>query len=297
MEIRMPTPVRARVTALAALLAALAAPLAAQEDGLARADALWARRGEGAQGGVAAAGPIREAVAAYESLHRARPDDLEVAWKLMRALWFQGDFATSDVEAKKAIYARGREVGERAVAAMGKRAAAKLGGKALVDLDPKTAAAAVRDIPEAARVYFWSAVNWGLWGDAFGKMAAARQGVGTRIRDGAETVILLDERVEEAGGRRVLGRLHSEAPKIPFVTGWVDRDKALAELRTAIALDPESRTARVWFAEAIVDHFPERRAEARPHLQWVIDRGPRPEHVVEDTRLIADARRLLGGGR
>ena len=39
---------------------------------------------------------------------------------------------------------------------------------------------------------------------------------------------------QDAAGHRVLGRLHTLAPKVPFFTGWVDRDKAVAELGVTV---------------------------------------------------------------
>ena len=56
----------------------------------------------------------------------------------------------------------------------------------------------------------------------------------------SETLIALDERYEDAGGHRILGRLHTLAPKVPFVTGWVDHGKAVSELRRAVALGPDN---------------------------------------------------------
>src|SRR5204863_279018 len=83
--------------------------------------------------------------------------------------------------------------------------------------------------PQAPALLLFSAANWALWGDAYGKLAAARQGVAGKVRDWAETLIVVDERYEEGAGHRVLGRLHAEAPHVPFVTGWVDHDKSVTE--------------------------------------------------------------------
>ena len=82
-------------------------------------------------------------------------------------------------------------------------------------------------------------------------MAAARQGVGDRVKRYSEILIALDERYEDAGGHRVLGRLHTLAPKVPFITGWVDRGKAVSELRRAVALGPDNFDNHVFLAEAL----------------------------------------------
>jgi hypothetical protein len=124
-------------------------------------------------------------------------------------------------------------------------------------------------------------------------MAAARQGVGDRVRRSAEILIVLDERFEDAGGHRILGRLHTLAPKVPFFTGWVDRGKAVAELRRAVALGPDNLDNHLFLAEALLEHQPARSAEAREILRRLLARQPAPELVVEQERTLANARALL----
>ena len=293
----LPSPARATLHAfaLAVGLAAAAVPAraAGADESLARGDAAWQRRAEGAQGGRAAAGPIGAAVAAYEEALRAAPQSLEAHWKLLRALWFQGDYVASDNAAKQRVFGRGREVSDAAMAVLARR----VGREKLEAARAADRAAALRAIPEAPPLLLWSAANWGLWGEAFGKLAAARQGVGSKIRDWAETLILLDERFENGGGHRVLGRLHSEAPKVPFVTGWVDRDRALAELEKAIAIAPQDLSNRLYLAEALLDHHPARRERAIAVLRELAAATPRDDERVEDAATIAAAARRLAAER
>lgn len=273
-----------RKTFLALLLTAF--PLAAQ-DPIAMGDASWARRGEGHQGDRAAAGPIGEAVAAYERAVKEQPDRLEGYWKLLRALHYQGDYAVRSKEGKQKVFGRGREVVEAALERMGRRV-----GKELDDLPPEQAAKLVAGIPEAPMIFLWGGTHWGLWGDVYGRMAAARQGVGDKIRRYAEVAIALDDRLEKAGGHRLLGRLHTLAPKIPFVTGWVDRDKAVSHLRRAVALAPEDLYNQVYLADALLQHQSGKSAEAREILRKALQRKPDPARVVEDERALAEARAL-----
>jgi tetratricopeptide (TPR) repeat protein len=278
------------------LLLALAAPLSltAQPDPIAAGDAAWARRAEGRQGGKAAAGPIDEAVADFERAVREQPDRLEGSWKLLRALHFKGEFTTDSNEAKQRVFGRGKEVAEAALDRLAKRAA---GSRAKLDaLSPTQAAKAVGGAPEAKPILLWAAVHWGLWGDVFGRLAAARQGAGDRVRRYSETLIALDERYEDAGGHRVLGRLHTLAPKVPFVTGWIDRGKAVSELRRAVALGPDNFDNHLFLAEALLDHQPDKAAEAREILHRLLARQPTPELVVEQEKSLANARALLGRG-
>lgn len=269
---------------VALLLTAL--PLAAQ-DPVTAGDAAWARRAEGHQGDRAAPGPIGEAVAAYERAVREQPDRLEAYSKLLRALHYQGDYAVQTKEGKQKVFGRGREVVEAALARMSRRA-----GRKLDDLPPAQVAKLVAGIPEAPSIFLWGGIHWGLWGDVYGRIAAARQGVGEKIRRYAEITIALDERLEKAGGHRLLGRLHTLAPKIPLITGWVDRGQAVSHLRKAVALAPDDLYNQVYLADALLQHQPAKAAEAREILRKVVQKKPDPARVVEDERALAEARRL-----
>ena len=269
--------------------------LSAQQDPIALGDAAWARRAEGHQGDRAQPGPVNEAVAAYERAVKEQPERLEGSWKLLRALHYKGEFAApgkeGKQEGKQQAFARGKEVAEAALDRLAKKTA---GSREKLDaLTPAQAAKAVSAVPEAKPLYLWAAVHWGLWGDVFGRMAAARQGVGDKVRRYSETLVALDERYEDAAGHRVLGRLHTLAPKVPFVTGWVDRDKAVAELRRAVALGPDNWDNHLFLAEALLEYHPAKAAEGREILRRLLARRPGSELAVEQERTLANARALL----
>jgi tetratricopeptide (TPR) repeat protein len=280
-----------RSATLCLLLATLSSTfLAAQSDAVAAGDAAWARRAEGHQADRALPGPINEAVAAYERAVKEQPERLEGAWKLLRALHYKGEFATAARDGKQQAFARGKEVAEAAL----DRLARRVGGREKLDaMTPAQAAKAIAGVPEAKPLFLWAAVHWGLWGDVFGRMAAARQGVGDRVRRYSEILNALDERYEDAAGHRILGRLHTLAPKVPFFTGWVDRDKAVAELRRAVALGPDNLDNHLFLAEALLEHQPAKSAEAREILRRLLARQPAPELVVEQERTLVSARALL----
>ncbi len=266
-------------------------PIAAQTDPIAAGDAAWARRADGHQGAKAIPGPVDEAIAAYERAVKEQPERLEGTWKLLRALHFKGDFTTGSSEARQKAFARGKEVAEAGIDRLARRTA---GGRQKLDaMSPAQAAKAVAGVPEARPLFLWAAVHWGLWGDAFGRLAAARQGVGDRVKRYSETLIALDERYEDAAGHRILGRLHTLAPKVPFVTGWVDRGKAVSELRRAVALGPDNFDNHLFLAEALFEHQPDKAGEAREILRRLLARKPSPELAVEQEKSLADARALL----
>jgi len=257
---------------------------------IAAGDAAYARRAEGHQGAKAQPGPVNEAIADFERAVKEQPDRLEGSWKLLRALHFKGDFVARTNDEKQKVFARGKEVAEAAIDRLAKRA----GGRAKLDaMTPAQAAKALAGAPEAAPLFLWSAVDWGLWGDAFGRLAAARQGVGDKVRTYSEILNALDERYEDAAGHRVLGRLHTLAPKVPFVTGWVDREKAVSELRRAVALGPANWDNDLFLAEALFEHFPAKAAEARELCRKLLGRQPEPNLLVEQESTLAKAKELL----
>jgi len=257
---------------------------------IALGDDAWGRRATGQSAGRATASPIEAAIAAYSEAQAADPAAIEAAWKLMRALWFQGEYVARTNAERQAIFERGRSVGESALERLLTAAGApgKLGTIPATDLARQLAAR-----PAAAPVFFWSAVHWGLWGDSFGRLAAARQGVATRIRQRCEVVLAIDETYENGGGHRVLGRLHALAPKVPFFTGWIDRQTAIRELRRAVALAPDDPLNSLYLAEAILDHAPRARAEAQTILRAVAEHAATQDQETEWARSKAVARERL----
>src|SRR5512139_3264475 len=93
-----------RLVALAVLIAFAARGALAAVPPLERGDAAWLRRAEGHDGVRARPEPVREAIAGYEAAIAASPDALEPRWKLLRALWFEGDFTSGDPDRERASY-------------------------------------------------------------------------------------------------------------------------------------------------------------------------------------------------
>lgn len=216
---------------------------------------------------------IDAALAAYRLALAADPESPEARWRLLRALFFRADFCGATEEPKKRLFDEAKRLGDDGVERLERRI-----GQA------KDAAriAALRKIPGAASVYFWTAVCWGEWALLRGKLAAARQGAGGRIRDLGQTVVDLDPELEQGGGYRILGRLHDQSPRVPFFTFWISREKAIAYLRQALERGPENSVNLYFLAEAILSHEPARREEARRLLERCAGAAPRPEYRVED---------------
>lgn len=265
----------------------LATPLFAQ---VAAGDRHYADRAEGANGPRASAAPIDAAIAAYQRAVAQNADDVVAHGRLLRAYRFKGAYVATNAEQKKQVYATAKSAGERALAAVARALAAK-GVKA--NAPEKTVANAARTVPGAADVYLWDAINWGEWALAYGKLAAARQGAADRIRRQSMIAHLIDPKLESGAPSRVLGRLHDQTPRIPFVTGWASSKEALRFLEESRKHDPSNKVTAVFLAEAMVSHDAAAKQKAILLLRSAISSPLHPEYAVEDAAAIADARALL----
>jgi tetratricopeptide (TPR) repeat protein len=271
--------------------------IAADVNDVARGDSAWARRAEGHREGRPQSGAILEAVRSYESALGARPESLEARWKLLRALHFAGDFASEDGQEKRRIFARGGEVSEQGIALLADQVSF---GVRLEEMDPERIGSRLEaaGIPtsDVARLYFWSAIHWGAWSRSVGLLGAVRQGVANRLHRYALVAIALEPELEEGGAFRLLGRLHAELPRVPFVSGWVDRDQALPMIERAYAMAPANPGNRLLLALTLLDLAPKRAREAQALLQQVEALEPRPSMRIEDLALRREARKRLAAG-
>lgn len=254
-------------------------------------DLHYLRRSDGRNGDIAAPKEISAALDAYAASIAKNREDVDSRWKYLRATYFKAEYTGLDDEKKAALYDRAKTVAADAIALLKKKAAARTGRNPDA-LEPQEIGAALIGDPSAGETFFWSAVNWGQWALAHGKWAAARSGAASRIRDDSKTVIAIDSRLEDAGGYRVLGRLHAVSPRIPFITGWIDRQEAVQDLRKAVEIAPRNLINLFFLAEALHD-WAENKNEAVRLLNQVLAATPPPDHLVEDLRVQADARRDL----
>ncbi len=269
------------------LALALTSPLFAQ---VAEGDKHFAARAEGAQGSRASAAQIDQAIAAYQRAVAANANDLEAQYKLLRAYRFKGAYVARTSDEKKAIYGAAKTAGEKALVAV-QRVLASKGVKA--SASEKQIADAIRGVNGAGAVYLWDAINWGEWALAYGKLAAARQGAADRIKREATIAMLVDPRLEDGAPARVLGRLHDQTPRIPFITGWASSKEAVKFLEESMKIDPPNKLTLVFLAEAMVSNDGSTKAKAIQMLKGVIAAPNNPLYVVEDAAATEDAKALL----
>ncbi|HEY8133734.1 MAG TPA: hypothetical protein VII12_17780 [Thermoanaerobaculia bacterium] len=278
-----------KLLAMTLVLVATAAAAPAQ---VAEGDQHWAVRAEGHQSGRAKATHIDAAIAAYQRAVAQKPNDLEARWKLLRALRFKGAYVASTSDEKKQVYTTAKKAGAETLALLDRLLAAK-GLRSVTKATEKDVADAAKAIPGADEVFFWDAVNWGEWALVYGKMAAVREGAAGRIRREATIAMLMDPKLEGGGPSRVLGRLHDQTPRVPFITGWASSREALRFLNESLKIDPSNKITRVFLAEAMVSDNSDTKPQAIQSLRELLTTPNDPAYEVEQAAAQDDARALL----
>ncbi len=256
-------------------------------------DEAWLRRA--AAESANPTGPAdREALAAISCFRRARDLDaerLETHWKLLRALWFAGEFASDGSDLRARRFSEARSAAETGLGRLERRL-----GRAPreASVEEHRAALAENERNDAAQLHFWAALAWGSWSRGQGLLATVREGVASRMRDHARIAVGLAPRVERGGPQRLLARLHTSLPRVPFVTGWVDRQEGLRWAERAHAIEPGFAGNQLALAITLLDlgrH--DRRPEAIRLLRTAAAAEPAgPDRIEEEAIRDEAARRL-----
>ena len=291
----------ALVASTASLLRLAAAAAAADQSGaiaaLARGDTAWTRRAEGAGGeGRVPSQAIADAIDAYELAGNELPDALAPRWKLLRALHFAAAFTTASSDEVRTYLDRATRTADASLERIERREseADAAGGGGASQAERLRAAFSAEELPDVVATYFWSAIAWGSWTQKRGALAAVRQGVAGRLHRYAELVIALDPSFEEGGALRLLARLHATLPRVPLLSGWVDREQALPLMERALALAPSHPGNQFLMALTLRELAPARSNEANRLLERAASSTPRPEYAAEDAAIRREARDQLG---
>ncbi len=256
---------RAGALALGWLLAAAVANANVPE---AEIDRAWDARGESMRNGFATPERIVAAIEGYRTLRQEQPGDVALRWKLLRALHFAVDFTDLD-EGTKASYVA------EAVALCDS-------GRGLLD-DGEIEPAA------RARLSFWHAIARGMQAQRVGLLRLVREGTASKMFENARRALDLDPMVDRGGSLRLLSRLHATLPRVPFVSSWVDRARALPLAERAYELDPAHPGNGLVLALALLEREPEREEDARRLLERIREAAPRERYRAEDAAIQREA--------
>ena len=255
-------------------------------------DQAYRDRADGIQAGKPRSTNIDAAIAAFQRAVTQSPNDLEPRWKLLRALRYKGAYVAVTKQEKRKVFEQARMIGRESVDLVDRMLAAK-GVGAIARTAEKKVAEAARQIPHAGELLYWDAVSWGEWAQVYGKLAAVKEGVADRIRRQSTIVMMIDPKIEAGGGARVLGRLHNQTPRVPFLTGWASGTEAVKYLSQSLAQDPTNKVTKVFLAEAMVAAEKSSKVKAVQMLREVISEPNDPSYAAEHTGAQEDARALL----
>lgn len=137
--------------------------------------------------------------------------------------------------------------------------------------------------PEDVRGLFWKAASMGKMAEDGGVLNALKM-----LRPMEELllkVVTLDEKYENAGAHRALGRMYHKLPGFPISFG--SNQKALQHLQRAHELFPRDVITRAFFAELLFDVG--RTEEARRHASFVLATPIADEDALEYAEYVSIA--------
>jgi tetratricopeptide (TPR) repeat protein len=209
---------------------------------------------------------VNRAIRLYQkslTANRLKEEKYEAIWKLLQAYYFKGNFTTDNMEEKQRIFARGVEIGEHHI----------------------------KTYSESVEIHCWLGILWGYLGEVYSSFTAARKGVPGKVKYYAEKTIELDDHYLDAGGYRMLGRLHFMVPKIPLLMGWPSKEKSMQLLKKACAIAPKNLLNKLYLAEVLYEENDKN--QARLILENVIHTREIIHDIIIDTWVKNEAGRLL----
>ncbi|MFA0963498.1 tetratricopeptide repeat protein [Roseivirga sp. BDSF3-8] len=145
--------------------------------------------------------------------------------------------------------------------------------------------------PDHPGIKYWYMANLGRWAQEVGVMKAARTSVASEIKEIAEWMMEHAPLYDEAGPYRVLGSMHMELPRIPFIISWPSDKEGLALLEKAYEMAPQNYGNTLRYARALLKEGYDEKAMAI--LEPLEKAEPRKKTYIEDLHNLKAARILL----
>ncbi len=232
---------------------------------------------------------VKTAIKLYENSLIKFPKNHQVRFKLMQAQYYYGFFLTNDKKEQQILYERNVDLSDETISAIHTQA----GIAKDTELTPEALGNKLQNIPNAAKAYFWAAINWGLWGMSHSYFSSAINDVVGKIDWYAKVLLEIDNSYADAGGYRLLGRLYTATPKIPLFTGWIEREKGISYLRKANTYSTKDIRNLVFLADALLKYKKGAKEEAILLLEEACTREPLPENYLEEKFYINQGCALL----
>ncbi len=223
----------------------------------------YKKRAKGATGIKARQAPINKAIKHLEKAVGAEGVTRKEATFLLKSYYFKGTYALHDNDMKQKVFAKGKGKGEKFK----------------------------EQYPDHAPILFWYGANLGRWGEAYGVVAAAREGLADKMRKICKKIIALDEQFQGGGGYRVLAQVHFQSPYIPMVLSWPSNEKAIKYMEKALQIAPDNPNNKLQYGKIL--KYEGYEEKAKPYLEEVASLTPDPDQLLENKRLKKEAKKLL----
>ncbi|GBU23501.1 hypothetical protein R83H12_00115 [Fibrobacteria bacterium R8-3-H12] len=237
----------------------------AQIQDLHQGDFYYALRAQNSKDNMAVEKNIKEAINYYNLALKDSSTKQEAAWKLLRAYYFLGCFATPEVKKRIQLFEK-----------------AKKEGKLLFNAYPNN-----------AEIAYWYSVNLALWASLVNPAVALKAGSIKETREIAKILISKEATDKEtaARGYQILGKAHQKLPNIVFVSGWVKKDSAEYHYKKSLSLNPNDLATRLFLAEYYKENS--RVKEMEEVLKPALGKRPNTENYLEDERNLIKMKKLL----
>jgi len=237
----------------------------AQIHDLHQGDLYYALRAQDSKDNMAVEKNVKESINYYNLALKDSSTKQEAAWKLLRAYYFLGCFATPDLKKRVHLFEK-----------------AKKEGKTFFNAYPKD-----------VEIAYWYSVNLGLWASLVNPAIALKAGSIKETREIAKMLIgqVASNKEAAARGHQILGKMHQKLPSIVFVTGWVKRDSAEYHYKKSLILNPSDWGTRLFLAEYYKENSREKEMEEL--LKPALAKRPHHEHYLEDERNLIKMKKLI----
>jgi tetratricopeptide (TPR) repeat protein len=227
-------------------------------------DSFYSLRAENAHGNMVKDKNIKEAIKHYSLALKEPQAREEAAWKLLRAYYFLGCFATPNDKERYNVFEKARAEGK----------------------------AFWKEFPKNLDVAYWYSVNLALWARSVNPLRALNAGSVSDTREIARMLIAQGHNKEAvARGHQILGRAHQVLPRMVVVLNWVNRDSVEHHYKKALSLNQNDIATRLFLADFYKDR--KRNQEFEAILKPALQAKPRPEEYLEDERNLLKMKRLL----
>lgn len=206
----------------------------------------------------------------------------------IESLYYKGQYEVSDTKEKKVIFQKALDISEENL----KKLVKETGEEDLFTLSEERQLTLLKKVPDSHEVLFWATITWGVWGMTFGDFKAALNDVAGKCARYSKLLMEIDPKYRDGAGYRLLGRLHTVVPKIPFFTNWIDREHGIKLLQMAVATSTKDLRNELFLGEALYKYKPDQKQFALELIKGVASE-PEPTDKPEVLETIHQAKEFL----